>query len=127
MNKNSEVVTGHSKIAAHLIFASLLKEHSLQQASIFFWEFVESLANSLLELVPCDRFKDTHTRIGNGIHDFGISRELSSPRSVMLMQYIVAHRVDEGSEAFWLTNSLFGQKPQHTREGLLPNIFDSGN
>ena len=85
MNQNSEVVTGHAKLAAHLVFISLLKEHSLQQASIFFWELVENLPNLFLKLPPGDGFRDTHTRIENGIRNFAIKRKLSSPRSMMLM------------------------------------------
>lgn len=85
MNQNSEVVTGHAKIAAHLIFTALLKEHSLQQASIFFREFVENLPNPLLKLPPGNGFQDTHTRIGNSIHDFVIGRKLSSLRSTILV------------------------------------------
>ena len=85
INQNSEVVTGHAKRAAQLVFTSLLKEHSLQQASIFFWELVESLPNLLLKLPPSDGFRDAHTRIDNGIRNFAIHRKLSSPRSMMLM------------------------------------------
>src|SRR5215475_2810411 len=85
INQNSEVVTGHAKLAAQLVFTSLLKEHSLQQTSIFFWELVESLPNLLLKLSPGDGFKDTYTRIENGIRHFASNRKLSSPRSLMLM------------------------------------------
>ena len=50
MNKDSEVITVYAKITAHLIFTPLLKEQSLQQAAIFFREFVENLPNPLLHL-----------------------------------------------------------------------------
>ena len=85
MNKNSEVVTGHTKIAAHLIFTPFLKEQSLQQAAIFFREFVESLPNPLLHLPPGYGFGDTNSWIANGIEDSGVSRNLSAPQSMMLM------------------------------------------
>ena len=42
---------------------------------------------------------------------------------MMLMYYVVAHRIDEGPEALRLMDALFGEKPQDTGEGLLPNIF----
>ena len=73
MNKNSEVVTGHTKIAAHLISTPLLKEQSLQQATIFFREFVENVPNLLLHLPLGDGFGGTNRWIGNGIDDSGVS------------------------------------------------------
>ena len=85
MKKNSEVVTSYTKIAANLIFTPLLEEQRLQQAAIFFREFIENLANLLLHLTPGDGFEDTNGRIEHGIDDFGIRRHLSAPQSIMLM------------------------------------------
>jgi hypothetical protein len=42
----------------------------------------------------------------------------------MLGQYIVANRIDEGSQTVRFMDTLFCENPQDTREGLLPNIFD---
>src|SRR5215831_4012671 len=67
MNQDPEVVTGHTMIAAYLIFTPLLKEKGLQQAAILFREFVQNLPHLLLHLPPGDGLKDADRRIKNGI------------------------------------------------------------
>src|SRR5215831_20367540 len=44
----------------------------------------------------------------------------------MLIEYVIAHRIDESPQAFRLMNALFRYQTQDAREGLLPNIFDCG-
>jgi len=78
-NKNSEVLAGHTTVATHLIFSLLFKEQSLQQAAILFREFVQSLPNLLLNLLPGNDFNDANRGIENRIDDFVISWKLSAP------------------------------------------------
>ena len=85
MNQDPEVVTGHTMIAAYLIFTPLLKEKGLQQAAILFREFVQNLPHLLLHLPPGDGLKDADRRIKNGIDDFLIGRKLSAAQSIMLL------------------------------------------
>jgi hypothetical protein len=42
----------------------------------------------------------------------------------MLGQYVVANRIDEGSETVRFMDTLFCENPQDAREGLLPNVVD---
>ena len=85
VNKNPEVFTGHTKIAAHLIFIPLLEKEGLQQATVLSREFVESLPHLLLNLPPGNGFSDTDGRIQDGIDHLGIGRYLPASRSIMLM------------------------------------------
>lgn len=85
MNKDSEVLAVYTKIAAHLIFTALPKEQSLQQAAIFFREFVENLPNSLLRLPQGDGVGDTNGSVGDGIDESVSSRNLPVLESKMLV------------------------------------------
>lgn len=117
----------YTKIAAHLVFTALLKEQSLQQAAVFFREFIENVPNPLLHLPQGDGVGDANGSVGDGIDKSVSSRNLPALQSIMLVQDIVANRIDEGSEAFRLMDASFGEQPQNTREGLLPNVFDGRN
>ena len=85
MNKDSEVLAVYTKIAAHLMFTALLKEQSLQQAAIFFREFVENLPNPLLHLPQGDGVGDANGLVGDGIDESVSSRNLSALQSMMLV------------------------------------------
>ncbi len=85
MNKDPEVFPVYTKIAAHLIFIALLKEQSLQQAAIFFREFVENLPNPALHLAQGDGVGDANGLVGDGTDDSVSSRNLPALQSMMLV------------------------------------------
>ena len=84
MNKNSEVLMVYPKIATHLVFTALLKEQSLQQAAVFFREFIENVPNPLLHLPQGDGVGDANGSVGDGIDESVSSRNLPALRSIML-------------------------------------------
>jgi hypothetical protein len=126
-NKNSEVFARHTIVATHFIFSPLLKEQSLQQATILFGELIQSLPHFFLHFPSRNDFNHANGGIENRIDDFVIGWKLSAPQSIMLIEYVVAYRIDESPEAFRLMNALFRHESQDTREGLLPNIFYRSN
>jgi hypothetical protein len=124
MNQDSEVITVYAKIAAYFILTPLVQEHSLQQAAILFWQFIESLPNPLLHFPQPDSIASSNGSVGDGIDEPLGSRNLPFSQSTMLGQYVVANRIDEGSETVRFMDTLFCENPQDAREGLLPNVVD---
>ena len=76
MKENSEVLTAHTKLAAHFVFVAFLKEQSFDQAAIFFRELVENLPNGLLRLPRGDGVDDTDGRVGDAVDDAVLGRSL---------------------------------------------------
>ena len=76
MKENSEVLTVHTKLAAHFVFVTFLKEQSFDQAAIFFRELVENLPNGLLRLPRGDGVDDTDGRVGDAVDDAVLGRSL---------------------------------------------------